>query len=89
MVPGLRGADVRVEQRLDGSRAVRYREHYLPVRECALADKLKAAPPAKPAKARRVRGRRGSDWNRNFDLNKAPKIWQAARESDHRKGEVL
>ena len=25
--------------------------------------------------------RRGSDWNKNFDLKKAPKIWQAAQES--------
>lgn len=38
---GLRGANVRVESRLDGSIAVRFREHYLSIAECA--------PPNKPA----------------------------------------
>jgi hypothetical protein len=86
VVAGLRGANVRVEQRLDGSLAVRYRERYLPVRECAVADKAKAktAPPAKPAKARRT-GRKGSDWNKNFDLKKGPKVWQAAEASGYKR----
>src|SRR5438067_2219896 len=44
MPTGLRGANVRVEARLDGSMAVRYRERYLPVKECAVPDK-----PKKPA----------------------------------------
>src|SRR5213082_2622052 len=69
---GLRRANVRVEQRLDGSLAVRHGERYLPVKECAVADKPKAARPVKAAKTRRSRGR-GSDWNKNFDLQKAPK----------------
>src|SRR5579872_1325404 len=33
ITPGLRGAEVRVEQRLDGSLVVRHGERYLPVRE--------------------------------------------------------
>ncbi len=86
VVSGLRGADVRVEQRLDGSLAVRYGERYLPVEECAVADKPKAARPAKVAKAHRTGGR-GSDWNKNFDLKKAPKIWQAAKGSGRKRGE--
>lgn len=77
VVPGLRRADVRVELRLDGSLAVRYGERYLPVRECAVADKAKPIAAVKPAKAHRA-GRRGSDWNKNFDLKKGPKLWQAA-----------
>ena len=77
IVNGLRGANVRVEKRLDGSLAVRYGERYLPVRECA-ADRPKThhgnqQPPAKPT------ARRGSDWNKNFDLKKAPKVWQATQ----------
>jgi hypothetical protein len=83
---GLRGADVRVEQRLDGSLAVRHGERYLRVQECAVADKPKAASPVKAAKPQRT-GRRGSDWNKNFDLKKAPKIWQVAQESGHKRGE--
>jgi len=60
----------------------------LPVEECAVADKPKAARPAKVAKARRAGGR-GRDWNKNFDLKKAPKIWQAAQESGQRRGEAV
>jgi transposase InsO family protein len=80
IVSGLRGADVRVEKRLDGSLAVRYGERYLPVQECAVAEKPKAPAPVKPVKAQRAGGR-GSNWNKNFDLKKGPKIWQAAQPS--------
>jgi transposase len=82
---GLRRDNVRVEERLDGSLAVRHGERYLPVTECAVADQPKAARPVKAAKTHRAG--RGSDWNRNFDLKKAPKIWQAAQESGCRHGE--
>jgi hypothetical protein len=86
VVAGLRGADVRVEKRLDGSLAVRHGERYLPIQECAPAEKPKPkAPLAKSAQRGRV-SRRGSDWNKNFDLHKAPKIWQAAQESGHGRG---
>jgi biotin operon repressor len=84
VVSGLRRANVRVEQRLDGSLAVRYGERYLPVKECVAADQPKVSPPAKPVKAHRA-GRRGSDWNKNFDLKKAPKVWQAAQASGHKR----
>jgi transposase len=80
---GLRRANVRVEQRLDGTLAVRFGERYLPIEECAVAEKPKA-PPVKPAKAPRA-SKRGSAWNQNFDLQKAPKVWQAALASGHRK----
>src|SRR5216684_4181894 len=50
---GLRGANLRIEQRLDGSLAVRQGERYLPVTECAPADRSKAARPNnKPATTR-------------------------------------
>lgn len=76
---GLRGADVRVEQRLDGSMAVRHGERYLPIKECATVDRPKPArPKAKPAIQRRTR-RRGSDWDKGFDLKTGPKVWQAAQ----------
>ncbi|HLB88072.1 MAG TPA: ISNCY family transposase [Terriglobales bacterium] len=85
---GLRRADVRVEERLDGSLAVRHGERYVPVSECAAADQPKAARPVKAAKPHRA-GRRGSNWNKNFELKKAPKIWQAAQGSGHRRGEDI
>jgi len=80
---GLRGAHVRVEKRLDGSLAVRDGERYLPVTECAIAEKPKPATAVQPARPRRV-GQRGSDWNKNFDLKKGPKVWQAAQQSGHK-----
>ncbi len=84
---GLRGANVRVEQRMDGSLAVRHGERYLPIQECAMADKPKAARPVKAAKVHPAG--RTSDWNKNFNLKKAPKIWQAAQGSGHRSGEAV
>jgi len=88
VVSGLRGANVRVELRLDGSLAARHGERYLPVKQCVVADKPKATRPVKTAKAPRA-GSRGSDWNKNFDLKNAPKVWQAAQQSGHRRGEPL
>ena len=77
---GLRGADVRVEKRLEGSVAVRFRQWYLAVKRCEMAsrpaaEKKTTEPPRPPSAKRR------SDWNKNFDLKKAPKIWQAASSS--------
>src|SRR5262249_46461039 len=87
VMTGLRKANVRVEQRLDGSLAVRYGERYLAVKECAVADKAKVARPEKPVQTRRG-SQRGRDWNKNFDLKKAPKIWQAAQASGRRWAET-
>ena len=80
VVSGLRGSNVRLEQRLDGGLAVRYGDRYLPVTRCAAAEKKTPAVAAKPTGKRR-QSRRGSDWNQNFDLKKAPKIWQVAQGS--------
>jgi hypothetical protein len=80
IVSGLRGADVRVEKRLDGSMAVRHGERYMKVKPCAVPEKP-AVPPVKQAGSRSKSQQRGGDWNKNFDLKKGPKIWQAAQES--------
>ncbi len=85
---GLRRAHVRVEQRIDGSLAMRHGERYLPVKECAMADKPKTARPVKAAKTHGGAGR-GSDWNKNFDLKKAPKLWQAAQGSGYPRGQTI
>ena len=82
IVAGMRGANVRVEQRLDGSLAVRYRDRYVPVELCHVAQ---LAQPKKETPKKSKPGPRGSDWNRNFDLQKAPKIWQAVEASRHRR----
>jgi transposase InsO family protein len=84
IVSGLRRATVRVEKRQDGTLAVRYGEKYLPVQLCMPAEKKAAAPAAQPTGKRRPAAR-GSNWNQNFDLKKAPKVWQAAQESGRRR----
>jgi transposase InsO family protein len=78
VVSGLRKANVRVEKRLDGSIAVRFGERYLPVSRCAATAKIKAPPTKSAAPRRQPRRQRGSDWDKNFDLKKGPKIWQVA-----------
>jgi len=78
VVSGLRKAHVRVEKRLDGSIAVRFGERYLTVSRCTAAAETEATP-VKPATPRRPPDRqRGREWNKNFDLKKAPKIWQVS-----------
>ena len=86
VVSGLRGTNVRVERRLDGAVAVRYGEKYLPVKQCAPAEKKTPAPKQAGTAAKRRQPRRGSDWDKNFDLKKAPKIWQVVQESGRRRG---
>jgi hypothetical protein len=82
MPAGLRGATVRVEQRLDGKLWVRFRERYYEVEECAVA--VKAAVPVTPAKPPRSRTpRRPCDAARAAkDLlfqRPGPSVWEAAR----------
>jgi DNA-binding Lrp family transcriptional regulator len=84
---GLRRANVRVEARLDGSMAVRYQERYLPVKECAAAEKPRKPAAVKPARSPRRSQR--SAWNKNFDLKKAPRVWQAAQASGRRPEEAV
>jgi len=79
---GLRGAAVRVEKRRDGSVAVRFRDRYLSIAQCAQRPKVMSAKPAK-TKPQATSVKR-SEWNKNFDLKKAPSIWQAAQGSGTR-----
>ncbi|MCH8268781.1 MAG: ISNCY family transposase [Acidobacteria bacterium] len=82
---GLRGARVRVEKRLDGTVAVRFREHYLPVRKCGTTARqplgeqpeppravAKARPPASKAPPHR--------WMEGFDLRRSKPLWAILRE---------
>lgn len=77
VVGGLRGASVRVEQRLDRSVAVRFRNRYLTVGRCQQQVRPKPAP--SPALARKAGSRcsaRGHrTWMKNFDLRHSPPLW--------------
>lgn len=68
---GLRKASVRVEVRLDDSIAVRFRNQYLAVTQCA--ERPKPAPwPKKPVAAAKP-PRRKSQWMQNFHLTRPGK----------------
>ena len=84
---GLRGASVRVEQRRDLSIAVRFRDRYLRVAQCARRPKVTSAKPVKTKP--RAKPTKPTEWNKTFDLKKAPKIWQAARGSGAKREQPL
>jgi hypothetical protein len=84
---GLRGSYIRVEQRRDGSVAVRFGDRYLRVERC---DQRPKVTPTKPAKANSSsKPAQRSAWLDNFDLKKSLKVWQAAERSGARQGEPL
>src|ERR1700730_10926405 len=78
---GLRGADVRVEVRLDGSMAVRFRESYLVVSQCQ--PRPKVANPKVPAGGahRPAAPRVKSRWMENFRLTSPEKTALSAIEA--------
>jgi hypothetical protein len=84
VVGGMRGGLVRIEQRLDGSIAVRYGERHVKATLCDTP--VKAAAPASPTRDPRTRtAKPAAGWKgKRFDLSKAPRIWQAAEASGHR-----
>jgi DNA-binding Lrp family transcriptional regulator len=89
IVTGLRGATVRVEKRLDGTMAVRYKERELPFEFCepGLEDEpVQPKPKLKQPTSKADKPR--SNWDKNFDLKNAPPIWKAAQSSGRRKEET-
>jgi len=79
---GLRGADVRVEERLDGTLAVRFQGEYLRIRLCS-----QPAPQApRPVKVNRPRpqAQRKSEWMKNFSVRTGPSLRQAIEISNAR-----
>jgi transposase len=70
---GLRGADVRVEMRLDGSMAVRFRDSYLAVSQCQPRPKV-TNPKVTAGRARKPAAPRAkSRWMENFHLTSPDK----------------
>jgi transposase len=69
---GLRGGRVRVEQRLDGSLAVKFRQRGLSVAECQ--PRPKTVPPRKPMSLPKPRAQAAHNWMKGFDLRKSPPL---------------
>jgi hypothetical protein len=82
--PGLRGGLVRVEQRLDGRMAVKFRKYDLHVEECQAPAKM--PPPLKPASVPRPQAKVASNWMKGFNLRQSPPLNTilAAERSDRR-----
>jgi hypothetical protein len=80
---GLRGARVLVQQRLDGTIAVRFEGRYLRVHRGAaatpvvFAQEATAKPPSVPEPAKRK-----SEWMKNFSIRKGPTLEHAIRVSN-------
>jgi len=82
---GMRKANVRVEQRLDGSLAVRFQEQYVRVCRCVqpvreLQPRATAATSPKQAS----KPKRKPDWMNDFSLRSGPSLRQAVRISNAR-----
>lgn len=82
--PGLRGGKVRVEKRLDGSVAVRFREHYLKVTACARPQPLNPTVKAeqRPRKGRPKKEPAARVWMRGFDLQQSPPLWKILQQQE-------
>jgi len=88
---GLRGATVRVEQRLDGKLMVRFRERYWPVAACQKPIQAVCRPQPKPArtpKSRRPSQSSRSSMNQLLQKPSLP-LWQAAEIDRTRTSDVL
>ena len=76
--PGFRGGRVRVEQRLDGTVAVRFGNHYLSVKACQPQPKIAKVALLKLEKGLRtkaLRAKAAASWMKHFDLQKSPPLW--------------
>ena len=83
---GLRTARVHVEERLDGTLAMRFQDRYLRVRLCPQpgcesrpAETREAAPPRRTGKSKRK-----SDWMKNFSVRSGSSLRQAIEEANAR-----
>jgi hypothetical protein len=78
--PALRKARVAVQFRLDGSIQVVFKDRRMSAARCQPGDACVAEAPAPvPQPAKRRVYKRGSDWNRDFDLKNAPSLGQILR----------
>ena len=84
--PGMRKAWVRVEQRLEGTVAVRFRNQYVRVRRCAPPLPAVAPLPSAEATPRRPPGKpkANSDWMKNFSIRSGRSLRSAIKVSHAR-----
>jgi len=85
---GLRGAKVRVEKRLDGTVAVRFRQRYLTVSVCDSAERARPKAPPRAAggqkPSRPPRRPPARNWMEGFRLNNSPPLWKILKQESGR-----
>jgi hypothetical protein len=83
---GLRGAKVRVEKRLDGTVAVRFRDRYLAVSVCPSPAPAKALRPVVKAQktSRAATGQDRRRWMEGFSLKNSPPLWKVLKQESGR-----
>jgi biotin operon repressor len=88
---GLRGANVRIESRLDGSLKVRFQRHYLSVSQCVGQPKqnLDSAPVRKPRPARSAPPALKQAHHQFLAAPAALPLWKAAQIDRTRTGDTL
>ena len=74
---------MRVEKRLDGSLAVRFRDRYLTIAECVPQPKAAVSPTGPKARVAR-RAQHGSSWMKGFNLQKSPPLWSILQQEKGR-----
>jgi transposase len=80
---GMRKAMVRVEERLDGTIAMRFQDTYVRLRRCAPPGCEPHPAETKPATPR-SQAKRKSDWMKNFSVRSGPSLRQAIEVSNAR-----
>lgn len=80
--PGLRGARVRVEQRLNGKIMVRFQERYLTVKRCDSTVRPPQIQPG-PRTPQPPAPTRTHNWMEGFDLQRSKPIWAVIDPSPH------
>jgi hypothetical protein len=83
---GMRKAMVRVEERLDGTIAVRFQDRYVRVRRCAQPGCEPPSAETRGTASLRPTGqaKRKSDWMKNFSVRSGPSLRQAIEVSNAR-----
>ena len=77
--PGLRGARIRVEKRLDGKMTIRFRERYLAVSRCEPAEQQSNRKPRLRQPKTTAQPRQHS-WMKDFHLQRNKPIWAVLNE---------
>jgi transposase len=77
--PGLRGARVRLEKRLDGKMKIRFRERYLAVSRCDPAER-QSNPKPRLRQPKTTAQPRQHSWMKEFNLQRSKPIWAVLNE---------